>query len=215
MASFRDYEAVQTATVELFHGESLQVRSVSSPEFMIKALPLHRERATKQDLTAEDETRINLGIAFALVESWTFDDELTLENFIAMLESPSYAPIAGEICKRIDRAGCNMDSFVKKKVDRLIEWLKRSWEIDRPTGNGSETRRQALEKIRKQTGRKPKSLDIGEPPHELLYILKIFNQIDAGGKVDWVQIDAWQRVSGIKLSQLEIDVILAVIAARG
>lgn len=115
MASFRDYEAVQTATVELFHGESLQVRSVSSPEFMVKALPLHRERATKQNMTAEDETRINLGIAFALVESWTFDDELTLENFIAMLESPSYAPIAGEICKRIDRAGCNMDSFVKKK----------------------------------------------------------------------------------------------------
>jgi hypothetical protein len=45
--------------------------------------------------------------------------------------------------------------------------------------------------------------------------LKIFNQIDAGGKIDWVQIDAWQRVSGIKLSQLEIDVILAVSAARG
>ncbi|AUM58656.1 putative tail assembly chaperone [Plesiomonas phage phiP4-7] len=123
MASFRDYVAVQTATVELFHGESLQVRSVSSPEFMFKALPLHREKATKQDMTAEDETRINLGIAFALVESWTFDDDLTLENFIAMLESPAYAPITGEICKRIDRAGCNMDSFVKKKSVDLSNGL--------------------------------------------------------------------------------------------
>ena len=45
--------------------------------------------------------------------------------------------------------------------------------------------------------------------------MKIFNQIDTGGKVDWVQIDAWQRVSGVKLSQLEIDVMLAVSAARG
>lgn len=123
MASFLDYEAAQTATVELFHGESLQVRSVSSPEFMVKALPLHREKATKQDLTTEDETRINLGIIFAYIESWTFDDELTLENFIAMLESPAYAPIAGEICKRIDRAGCNMDSFVKKKSEALSNGL--------------------------------------------------------------------------------------------
>jgi len=43
----------------------------------------------------------------------------------------------------------------------------------------------------------------------------MFNQIDSGGKLDWVQIDSWQRVSGIKLSQLEVDVMLAVSAARG
>lgn len=115
MASFRDYEAVQTATVELFHGESLQVRSVSSPEFMIKALPIYREKAVKDKMTIDEETKYNISITFALVESWSFNEDLTLENFIDMLQSPARSAIAGQICKLINDVSANMDNFVKKK----------------------------------------------------------------------------------------------------
>jgi len=120
MASFKDYEATTTATINLFHGESLQVRSVSSREFTLAALPLHREITKKEKLTDDESTRYNVSLAFCMIESWTFDDELTLDNFFEMLQSPAYAPIAGEICKRIDSAGCNLDSFVKKKSIGLL-----------------------------------------------------------------------------------------------
>lgn len=119
MASFRDYEAVQTATVPLFHGESLQVRPVSSPEFLVAALPLYREKAAKDKLTDEEETKFNIAITFALVDSWTFDDDLTLENFTEMLQSPAYSSIAGQICKKIDAAASDIDSIVKKKSPDL------------------------------------------------------------------------------------------------
>lgn len=119
MASFRDYEAVQTATVPLFHGESLQVRPVSSPEFLIAAMPFHREKVAKGELTAEEETRYNIALTFSLVDSWTFDDDLTLENFTEMLQSPARASIAGQICKKIDAAASDIDSIVKKKSPGL------------------------------------------------------------------------------------------------
>lgn len=119
MASFRDYEAAQTATVPLFHGESLQVRPVSSPEFLIAALPIYREKAAKDKLTSDEETKYNIGITFALVESWSFSEELTLENFTDMLQSPAYAPIAGQICKSINDVSANVDNFVKKKSPSL------------------------------------------------------------------------------------------------
>lgn len=119
MASFRDYEAAQTATVPLFHGESLQVRPVSSPEFLMAALPIYREKAAKDKLTSEEETKYNIGMTFALVESWSFSEELTLENFTDMLQSPAYAPIAGQICKSINETSANIDSFVKKKSPSL------------------------------------------------------------------------------------------------
>lgn len=122
MASFRDYQATKTALVELFHGEHLTVRQLSSAEFLAAALPFHRERlelerAGKFDETAE--TRINLSTAFALVDSWSFDDELTLPNFIELLQCDELKGVAAQVVQKIDRAASDPDSFVKKKSPRL------------------------------------------------------------------------------------------------
>lgn len=122
MASFRDYQATKTARVDLFHGEHLTVRQLSSAEFLAAALPFHRERleleqAGKLDEAAE--TRINLSTAFALVDSWSFDDELTLDNFIELLQCDELKGVAAQVVQKIDRAASDPDSFVKKKSPSL------------------------------------------------------------------------------------------------
>ena len=122
MASFRDYQATKTAQVEIFHGEYLTVRQLSSAEFLTAALPFHRERlgleqAGKFDEAAE--TRINLSTAFALVDSWSFDDELTLDNFIELLQCDELKGVAAQVVQKIDRAASDPDSFVKKKSPSL------------------------------------------------------------------------------------------------
>ena len=70
MASFRDYQATKTARVDLFRGEHLTVRQLSSAEFLAAALPFHRERLELEQAGKFDEaaeTRINLSTAFALL----------------------------------------------------------------------------------------------------------------------------------------------------
>ena len=122
MASFRDYQATKTARVELFHGEHLTVRQLSSAEFMATALPFHRERvelAQAGKLDDAAETRINLSTAFALVEGWSFDDECTLENFLEFLQRDEMRGIAAQIIQKVDRASVDPDSFVTKKKPSL------------------------------------------------------------------------------------------------
>ena len=122
MASFRDYQATKTAKVELFHGEHLTVRQLSSTEFLSAALPFHRERLELEQAGKFDEaaeTRINLSTAFALVDSWSFDDELTLENFIELLQCDELKGVASQVVQKIDRAASDPDSFVKKKSPSL------------------------------------------------------------------------------------------------
>lgn len=118
MASFRDYQATKTAKVEIFHGEYLTVRQLSSAEFLAAALPFHRERLELEQAGKFDEaaeTRINLSTAFALVESWSFDDELTLDNFIELLQCDELKGIAAQVIQKIDRAASDPHSFIKKK----------------------------------------------------------------------------------------------------
>ena len=122
MASFRDYQATKTARVELFHGEHLTGRQLSSAEFLAAALPFHRERLELEQAGKFDEaaeTRINLSTAFALVDSWSFDDELTLENFIELLQCDELKGVAAQVVQKIDRAASDPDSFVKKKSPSL------------------------------------------------------------------------------------------------
>ena len=122
MASFRDYQATKTARVELFHGEHLTVRQLSSAEFLAAALPFHRERLELEQAGKFDEaaeTRIKLSTAFALVDSWSFDDELTLENFIELLQCDELKGVAAQVVQKIDRAASDPDSFVKKKSPSL------------------------------------------------------------------------------------------------
>ena len=122
MASFRDYQATKTARVELFHGEHLTVRQLSSAEFLAAALPFHRERLELEQAGKFDEaaeTRINLSTAFALVDSWSFDDELTLENFIELLQCDELKGVAAQVVQKIDRAASDPDSFVTKKKPSL------------------------------------------------------------------------------------------------
>lgn len=118
MASFRDYTASKTARVELFHGESLQVRQLTSTEFMMAALPFHRERLELDKagkLTPDEDSRTNLATAFALVESWTFDEPLTLENFTELLKCPELSGIAARVIQSIDKTAGDPDAFVAKK----------------------------------------------------------------------------------------------------
>ena len=122
MASFRDYQAAKTARVELFRGEHLTVRQLSSAEFLAAALPFHRERleleqAGKLDEAAE--TRINLSTAFALVDSWSFDDELTLDGFIEFLNHPDRRDAAPQVIRDIDATSSDKDCFIKKKSQSL------------------------------------------------------------------------------------------------
>lgn len=122
MASFRDYQATKTARVELFHGEHLTVRQLSSAEFLAAALPFHRERLELEQAGKFDEaaeTHINLSTAFALVDSWSFDDELTLDNFIELLQCDELKGVAAQVVQKIDRAASDPDSFVKKKSPSL------------------------------------------------------------------------------------------------
>lgn len=122
MASFRDYQATKTARVDLFHGEHLTVRQLSSTEFLTAALPFHRERLELEQAGKFDEaaeTRINLSTAFALVDSWSFDDELTLENFIELLQCDELKGVAAQVVQKIDSAASDPDSFVKKKSPSL------------------------------------------------------------------------------------------------
>lgn len=122
MASFRDYQATKTARVYLFHGEHLTVRQLSSAEFLTAALPFHRERLELEQAGKFDEaaeTRINLSTAFALVDSWSFDDELTLDNFIELLQCDELKGVAAQVVQKIDRAASDPDSFVKKKSPSL------------------------------------------------------------------------------------------------
>ena len=65
------------------------------------------------------ETRINLSTAFALVDSWSFDDELTLDNFIELLQCDELKGVAAQVVQKIDRAASDPDSFVKKKSPSL------------------------------------------------------------------------------------------------
>ena len=118
MASFKDYQAVKTARIDIFGGEYLTVRQVSSAEFLAFALPYHRERLELEaagKLTEAEESRLNLSSAFALVDGWSFDDELTLENFVEFLQCPQLSGIASSIIRQIDTAASNQDLFVKKK----------------------------------------------------------------------------------------------------
>ncbi|MGL4348977.1 MAG: phage tail assembly chaperone [Plesiomonas shigelloides] len=94
--------------------------------------------------------------------------------------------------------------------------MKREWELDRPAGDGGkQTRRQSLETVWKATGKKPKALKTGRPPEELLYIMQMMKQFDAGGSfIDWQQIAGWQQVTGNKLTPIELDVIRAIYDAR-
>ncbi|MGL4354132.1 MAG: hypothetical protein ACRCVV_14835 [Shewanella sp.] len=118
MASFKDYQATKTATVEIFHGEHLTVRQLSSAEFLAAALPLHRERIELEQAGKFDEaaeTRINLSTAFALVDSWSFDDDLTLDNFIELLQCDDLKGVAAQVVQNIDRTASDPDNFVKKK----------------------------------------------------------------------------------------------------
>ena len=122
MASFKDYQATKTARVELFHGEHLTVRQLSSAEFLAAALPFHRERLELEQAGKFDEaaeTRINLSTAFALVDSWSFDDELTLDNFIELLQCDELKGVAAQVVQKIDRAASDPDSFVTKKKPSL------------------------------------------------------------------------------------------------
>ncbi len=122
MASFRDYQATKTARIDLFHGERLAVRQLSSAEFLAAALPFHRERLELEQAGKFDEaaeTRINLSTAFALVDSWSFDDELTLDNFIELLQCDELKGVAAQVVQKIDRAASDPDSFVKKKSPSL------------------------------------------------------------------------------------------------
>ena len=122
MASFRDYQATKTASVDLFHGEHMTIRQLSSAEFLAAALPFHRERLELEQAGKFDEaaeTRINLSTAFALVDSWSFDDELTLENFIELLQCDELKGVAAQVIQKIDRAASDPDSFVKKKSPSL------------------------------------------------------------------------------------------------
>ena len=82
---------------------------------VVKGLEL--EQAGKFDEAAE--TRINLSTAFALVDSWSFDDELTLENFIELLQCDELKGVAAQVIQKIDRAASDPDSFVKKKSPSL------------------------------------------------------------------------------------------------
>ena len=60
MASFKDYQATKTARVDLFHGEHLTVRQLSSAEFITAALPFHRERLElEQALLVHGQAQIN------------------------------------------------------------------------------------------------------------------------------------------------------------
>ena len=122
MASFRDYQATKTAQVEIFHGEYLTVRQLSSAEFLAAALPFYRERLELEQagkFDAEAETRINLSTAFALVEGWSFDEELTLENFIECLQRDELNGVAAQIIRNIDNTASDPDNFVKKKSPSL------------------------------------------------------------------------------------------------
>ena len=118
MASFRDYQATKTAKVEIFHGEHLTVRQLSSAEFLAAALPFHRERVELEQAGKFDEaaeTRINLSTAFALVDSWSFDDELTLDGFIEFLNHPDRRDAAPQVIRDIDATASDKDCFIKKK----------------------------------------------------------------------------------------------------
>ena len=122
MASFRDYQATKTARVEIFHGEYLTVRQLSSAEFLAAALPFHRERLELEQAGKFDEaaeTRINLSTAFALVDSCSFDDELTLDGFIEFLNHPDRRDAAPQVIRDIDATSSDKDCFIKKKSPSL------------------------------------------------------------------------------------------------
>lgn len=118
MASFRDYQASKTARVDLFHGEYLNVRQISSESFTDKGRPYYRE---KLDLSAagklDDETaqKLDYSMSFALIESWSFEDELTLDNFLAMLTCEDLCENARDTIREIDRVAADRNAFVKKK----------------------------------------------------------------------------------------------------
>jgi hypothetical protein len=48
----------------------------------------------------------------------------------------------------------------------------------------------------------------------LIYIMDLMRQFDAGGRIDWQQLAAWQEVTGVRLAPLEIDVIRAIAEER-
>ncbi|MGL4348976.1 MAG: hypothetical protein ACRCT2_00065 [Plesiomonas shigelloides] len=136
MASFRDYQASKTARVELFHGEYLNVRQVSSESFADKGLPYYRE---KLDLSAagklDNETaqKLDYSMSFALIESWSFEDELTLDNFLAMLTCDELFENAMDTIREIDRVASDRNEFVKKKSQSSLTGLNENGSlIDQP-----------------------------------------------------------------------------------
>lgn len=119
MASFRDYAAKKVARIDLFDGHWLDVRQVSSPEFLAVALPFHRAKLDAEKsgskLTDDEITRYNLSQVFALVDAWSFDDDLNLDNFIEFLQAPELAGITQQVIRNVDRVSADADAFVAKK----------------------------------------------------------------------------------------------------
>jgi hypothetical protein len=118
MASFKDYKFKKTVKLPLFAEEFLHIRQISASEFTQAAHGYHLERLELKAagaLTDEEDARLNLAMVWALVDSWSFDDELTLENFVDFLQSPDRSGMAAQWVQAIHRTADNSDSFIQKK----------------------------------------------------------------------------------------------------
>lgn len=77
------------------------------------------------------------------------------------------------------------------------------------------TLREHLESGWRQTGIKSPELDVGEPPHCVMYLwfwfLELHRVRTSNGfgpnAIDYVAIDAWQRVTARKLDAWEVDTV--------
>lgn len=65
----------------------------------------------------------------------------------------------------------------------------------------------------RQTGRKPKALDIPPCPDGLEYLWERYCQIKRGQPLTWSELQAWQQMTGTPLMGWEAETIMRIESA--
>jgi hypothetical protein len=108
-------------------------------------------------------------------------------------------------------------SFLQNQ-ENLKEWLAHKIKYDTVRKNGG-TRRQALEKVERQSGRKITELEDKVKPKGSDFYLMIFFQVSSSRSYDmngnpesikWTELQAWLQLHNVTLNPWELQLITAL-----
>lgn len=61
--------------------------------------------------------------------------------------------------------------------------------------------------VQKTTGKKPKALEVPDPPQELMYLWEWFLQLFSGQPLTFSELHAWMQVTRTRVEPWEVEAI--------